>query len=146
MSYTPCRLLPSKPETQKPKNPKPPNPQNSKTQILRTQTPENPRASLSRMGYKTAGNRTKKFKIKDLLDNSVVWGWMSDSSDLFAAYADICFHLFGDRVKTWITLNEPQTFALQVKKTERHHLPLNPQVKKPELITLPPPRVLLCHC
>lgn len=35
-------------------------------------------------------------------------GWLGDEiSDLFADYADVCFQYFGDRVKNWITLNEP---------------------------------------
>lgn len=34
-------------------------------------------------------------------------GWLGSSiSDVFAAYADVCFEHFGDRVKNWITLNE----------------------------------------
>ncbi|KAF8378780.1 hypothetical protein HHK36_030129 [Tetracentron sinense] len=41
-------------------------------------------------------------------------GWLNSSiiKD-FAAYADICFQKFGDRVKHWITFNEPHTFAIQ---------------------------------
>src|SRR5690606_28421603 len=35
-------------------------------------------------------------------------GWLGTSlPDYFAAYADLCFERFGERVKNWITLNEP---------------------------------------
>eukprot|EP00250_Pteridium_aquilinum_P035612 c9714_g1_i1 orf=119-1819(+) len=38
-------------------------------------------------------------------------GWLSSSIiDDFAVYADTCFKLFGDRVKHWITFNEPNIF------------------------------------
>ena len=40
-------------------------------------------------------------------------GWLGASiSDYFAAYADLCFERFGDRVKNWITLNEPWVVAI----------------------------------
>ena len=35
-------------------------------------------------------------------------GWLSkETAEAFARYAKICFAAFGDRVKNWITLNEP---------------------------------------
>ena len=40
-------------------------------------------------------------------------GWLGESiSDHFAAYADLCFDRFGDRVKHWITLNEPWVVSI----------------------------------
>ncbi|KAL7091280.1 hypothetical protein ACP275_12G095600 [Erythranthe tilingii] len=41
-------------------------------------------------------------------------GWLSDRSIKdYATYAETCFKEFGDRVKNWITFNEPHTFAVQ---------------------------------
>ncbi|KAL6537845.1 Beta-glucosidase 6 [Orobanche minor] len=41
-------------------------------------------------------------------------GWLSPQSIRdFAAYAETCFKEFGDRVKYWITFNEPHTVAVQ---------------------------------
>jgi beta-glucosidase len=40
-------------------------------------------------------------------------GWLNrDSADWFSDYAELCVKRFGDRVKNWITLNEPQCIAL----------------------------------
>ncbi len=40
-------------------------------------------------------------------------GWIGDEiSDYFTQYADICFEHFGDRVKHWITINEPWVVAM----------------------------------
>ena len=40
-------------------------------------------------------------------------GWLGEYiSDYFAAYSDVCFSRFGDRVKNWITLNEPWVVAI----------------------------------
>lgn len=40
-------------------------------------------------------------------------GWLGAGlADAFADYADLCFHHFGDRVKHWITLNEPWVVAM----------------------------------
>ncbi|EFJ34023.1 hypothetical protein SELMODRAFT_167232 [Selaginella moellendorffii] len=39
-------------------------------------------------------------------------GWLNSSiSEKYAAYAEACFEAFGDRVKNWMTFNEPYTFA-----------------------------------
>ena len=40
-------------------------------------------------------------------------GWLGDTiAAHFAAYADLCFKRFGDRVKNWITLNEPWVVSI----------------------------------
>lgn len=39
-------------------------------------------------------------------------GWSSSEVvPLFADYAAVLFKAFGDRVKQWTTMNEPQTFC-----------------------------------
>jgi beta-glucosidase len=38
----------------------------------------------------------------------------------FAAYAETCFQKFGDRVKHWITFNEPHTFAMMGYDVGQH--------------------------
>ncbi|XP_039198279.1 lactase-phlorizin hydrolase [Crotalus tigris] len=41
-----------------------------------------------------------------------IGGWENpDLIELFHSYADFCFQTFGDRVKFWITFNEPVTIA-----------------------------------
>ena len=60
-----------------------------------------------------------------------VGGWLDYSgqnivADAFGEYARICFEAFGDRVKHWITLNEPWTVAVHgyndgVKAPGRSH-------------------------
>ncbi|KAH7439491.1 hypothetical protein KP509_04G064400 [Ceratopteris richardii] len=41
-------------------------------------------------------------------------GWLSENIiDDFLLFSDTCFHAFGDRVKKWITINEPYSFASQ---------------------------------
>ncbi|MBO6524942.1 MAG: beta-glucosidase [Balneolaceae bacterium] len=40
-------------------------------------------------------------------------GWLGESIiNNFVTYADVCFKRFGDRVKNWITLNEPWVVAI----------------------------------
>lgn len=42
-----------------------------------------------------------------------IGGWLgSEITKYFAVYAEACFGAFGDRVKHWITLNEPLRFAI----------------------------------
>ncbi|MCP4754803.1 MAG: beta-glucosidase [Proteobacteria bacterium] len=48
-------------------------------------------------------------------------GWLSrESADWFAEYAEVCFKAFGDKVKQWVTFNEPwvdaYAFAFMVGK------------------------------
>jgi beta-galactosidase len=60
-----------------------------------------------------------------------VGGWLDTSRDntvvtAFGDYARICFQEFGDRVKHWITLNEPWTVAVHgyndgIKAPGHHH-------------------------
>merc|ERR1739844_519203 len=41
-------------------------------------------------------------------------GWLNSSVSLwFEEYSTACFEEFGDRIKTWITLNEPRVTSLQ---------------------------------
>lgn len=41
-------------------------------------------------------------------------GWLTEAIiESFDKYAQFCFSTFGDRVKQWITMNEPNMFALQ---------------------------------
>ncbi|KAK2500059.1 hypothetical protein MC885_012111, partial [Smutsia gigantea] len=41
-------------------------------------------------------------------------GWLTEAIiESFDKYAQFCFSTFGDRVKQWITMNEPNIFALQ---------------------------------
>lgn len=45
--------------------------------------------------------------------HEAIGGWLSpEIAKHFASYADACFAAFGDRVKHWMTLNEPLRFSL----------------------------------
>lgn len=60
-------------------------------------------------------------------------GWLGrgiETSDAFAQYARICYQHFGDRVKHWITINEPWTVAVHgyndgVKAPGKHYYDKN---------------------
>jgi beta-glucosidase/6-phospho-beta-glucosidase/beta-galactosidase len=48
-------------------------------------------------------------------------GWLSPSiAPIFSQYADQCFAMFGDRVKTWLTLNEPWCCSVLGYSTGEH--------------------------
>ncbi|CAG5128995.1 unnamed protein product, partial [Candidula unifasciata] len=48
-------------------------------------------------------------------------GWTNESMvNIFGEYARICFQHFGDRVKHWITFNEPYVFTVFVYETGMH--------------------------
>lgn len=52
-------------------------------------------------------------------------GWLDQSGaigDAFVQYADLCFKHFGDRVKTWITFNEPWCVTV-LGHGNGHHAP-----------------------
>ena len=50
--------------------------------------------------------------VFSILGNSLYWLELFRRKD-FALYAETCFQQFGDRVKHWITFNEPHTFTVQ---------------------------------
>lgn len=48
-------------------------------------------------------------------------GWPNiEIADWFAEYAELCFRRLGDRIDTWITLNEPQVVAAAGHKGGQH--------------------------
>ena len=53
-------------------------------------------------------------------------GWLNpDTAEYFAEYSRICFRYFGDRVKFWITINEPWVVAILGHETGEHAPGLN---------------------
>ncbi|ESO84672.1 hypothetical protein LOTGIDRAFT_131756, partial [Lottia gigantea] len=83
--------------------------------------PDGTPASLNQAGvdyYNNLINELIKYNIKPLVTlyhwdlpqalQAKYGGWLNESVvDDFRNYADKCFELFGDRVKSWITHNEP---------------------------------------
>ncbi|XP_078407434.1 lactase/phlorizin hydrolase-like [Cetorhinus maximus] len=55
-----------------------------------------------------------------------IGGWEKEELvDLFNAYADYCFKTFGDRIKFWITFNEPSVFSWEGYGTDSFPPALN---------------------
>ncbi|XP_057658661.1 myrosinase 1-like [Diorhabda carinulata] len=87
------------------------------TRILPTGYPDNINVAAVKY-YKNVINKLKENGIEpvvtiyhwDLPQNfQDLQGFVNDSiSDWFAEYARVCFSMFGDDVKYWITINEPQ--------------------------------------
>ncbi|CAG02302.1 unnamed protein product, partial [Tetraodon nigroviridis] len=50
------------------------------------------------------------FDLPQALQDQGGWAWPGIAG-LFDSYAKFCFHMFGDRVWLWITINEPQVCA-----------------------------------
>ncbi|KAM3713355.1 hypothetical protein ACJW31_01G248900 [Castanea mollissima] len=51
------------------------------------------------------------FDLPQALGDKYNGFWSSQIVDDFKAYANVCFQYFGDRVKHWTTINEPQVWA-----------------------------------
>lgn len=43
----------------------------------------------------------------------LIWNKLDFFREDFKYYADICFRFFGDRVKYWVSLNEPNVVAIR---------------------------------
>jgi beta-glucosidase/6-phospho-beta-glucosidase/beta-galactosidase len=70
-------------------------------------------------------------------------GWENDRIiEDFAAYAGVCYRLFGDRVRHWITLNEPLTVAQLGYATGSHAPGVAEPSSKPYEVAH---RMLLAH-
>ncbi|CAG5129141.1 unnamed protein product [Candidula unifasciata] len=69
-------------------------------------------------------------------------GWANESSvTWFKEYADLCFKTFGDRVKTWITIEDPVTLAYKGYETGEHA----PGLKNPDLVYLVGHNLIRAH-
>ncbi|KAL0311822.1 UNVERIFIED_CONTAM: Raucaffricine-O-beta-D-glucosidase [Sesamum radiatum] len=69
-------------------------------------------------------------------------GFLSrDVAEFFKEFAEVCFREFGDRVKYWMTLNEPWSYAYNGYVTYEFPPGLAPMNSLPAAIVHPPPPV-----
>ncbi|KAM7497286.1 hypothetical protein LguiA_021700 [Lonicera macranthoides] len=93
-------------------------------------------------GCKAGGENPKGIAFYNNLINELLANVQLLDSDDFRDYADVCFRAFGDRVKKWITFNEPWSFSFggyAVGTLAPGHGYIPTETKGPSIAELLPP-------